>query len=510
MVSALAVSCFCSPITSLSLHYSPPSSVSKLQFTTKHLLHSFCLRCSNTNTLPTLNANFSYLLITHSRIFSNTLFTHSLVFFFQFSASLISLFQEFGIGFVETQVLVSNNPDLTSVSMHSLRSRVLSLQSLGFDRVSLHHLVAKRPTVLTDNEIDPFLTFLKDELQGKFEIEQLNRLLSATEPKFLVDFPHKVQLLVHRGVPVDEVVHVLNKLNLPKALCHRSIDEIDRTIAFLERFGGVSLILKRPVILNYDLDNQLVPRISVLIELSGGDEDGIGRLLLRFPAFLNYSVEHVEGHVEFLRSFAELDEHEIFRVMLGFPAIVTTSRNRKLRPRVQFLKECGLDSDDIFKFLIKAPLFLSHSFHGNIANKLVLLVKIGFRYRTKDLAMAIRSATRTNCENLQKVIGLFLSYGFSFEEIVAMSKKHPQILQYNHASLEKKMKYLIEEMNRDIAELLVFPAFLGYKLDDRIKLRYEVKKRMREGKMSINKLLTVSNERFVGEPTKACAMADLE
>ncbi|KAG5036045.1 hypothetical protein GLYMA_04G228500v4 [Glycine max] len=433
----------------------------------------------------------------HRRRCSNSLATADAQF-----ASIIALFQDIGIGFEETQVLLCNNHDLASVPIDSLHVRFLSLRSLGFDPLTLCKLVTKRPTILTANEIDPLLTFLRDNLQGKLEKQQLNRLLSSTEQEFLESFPQKVQFLVDRGIPVDQVVHVLNKVNLSKVLCRRSLEEIDRTISFLEPFGGIALILKRPQILNHDLDTQIVPRVKFLMELSDGDEDSVGKVLLRFPIFLNYSVAHVEEHVGFLSSFAEFDYKQIFRIIQVYPAIVTTSRERKLRPRIQFLKECGLDSDEIFKFLIKGPTFLSISFNENIAYKLVLLVKIGYRYRSKDLAMAIRSATRTNCGNMQKVISLFLNYGFSCEDIVAMSKKQPQILQYNHTSLEKKMEYLIEEMGRDIEELLLFPAFLGYKLDDRIKHRFEVKKLVRGRGMSINKLLTVSEETFAGKRKK--------
>ncbi|XP_061364065.1 transcription termination factor MTERF8, chloroplastic-like [Gastrolobium bilobum] len=422
--------------------------------------------------------------------------------------TLFSLFREMGIVYEETQLLLLNNPDLTLVSMDSLRARVLCLQSLGLDRVALNYLVMKRPTVLTDKEIDTLLNFLRDELEGQLEQAQLKRFLSVTEPRFFVGFPQKIQLLVDRGIPVDKVVHVLNKINLTKALCHRSMDEIDRIITFLEPFGGISLIIRWPAILNYDLDNQLIPKIKVLTQLNGGDVRDVGKVLHKFPAILSYSVKHVEQHVELLKSFANLDDQEIFKLILEFPAIVTNSRERKLRPRIQFLKECGLDSGDIFKFLIKAPLFLAHSFRENIACKLVFLVKIGYKYRTKDLAMAIAFTTRSSCENIQKVITLFLSYGFSCEDIVNMSRMQPQILQYNHTSLEKKMKYLIEEMDRDIEELLVFPAFLGYKFDDRIKHRYEVRKSISGGGMSLNKLLTVSTERF-DKRKKASALGNL-
>ncbi|KAI4338044.1 hypothetical protein L6164_016398 [Bauhinia variegata] len=415
---------------------------------------------------------------------------------------VFSFFREMGIDHEETETLVSH-PEFTLVSMDSMRARVLSLQSIGLDRLALYHLITKRPTSLIAKEVDPLLRFLRDELQGQLEQAQIKRLLSATEPRFLVGFDKKVALLVNRGIPREKIAHVLNNVNLTKALCHRSVDEIDRIMAFLDPFGGISLIVKRPSILNFDLDSQLIPRTRLLVELSGGDEDATGTVLRKLPAILNYSVEHVEGHLELLRSFAGLNDEQIFRIMLVFPNIISASRERKLRPRIQFLKECGLNSEDIFKFLIRAPLFLGHSFHDNIANKLVFLVKIGYKHRTKDMAMAMASTTRTSCENLQKVIGLFLSYGFSFADILAMSKRHPQILQYKHISSEKKIEYLVGELGRDKEELLVFPAFLGYKLDARIKLRYEEKKGIRGEGMSLNKLLTVSTERFTGKIKKA-------
>lgn len=423
------------------------------------------------------------------------------------SGMRISLFQEMGIGFDETQVLLLNNPDLSLLPLDSLRARILSLQSLGLDRVAMNQLVSKRPSVIAAKELEPLLSFLRYGLQGQLEQAQVTRLLSAAEPRLLVGFPHKVQLLVDRGVPVDKIVHVLNNVSLPKALCNRSLDEIGKMLSFLEPFGGVSLILKRPAILNFDLDNQLIPRVEVLRKISGGDEDGVSKVLYKFPTILSYSGEHVMGHARFLRDFAGLEDSQIFRIITVFPAIITASRERKLHPRIRFLKECGLDSAEIFKFLSKAPTFLAHSWHENIAYKLVLLVKIGYKHRTKDLATAMASTTRTSCENMQKVVSLFLNFGFSCEDIFAMSKKQPQILQYNHTSLEKKMNYLIEEMNRDIEELLVFPAFLGYNFDSRIKHRFEEKKGVRGEGMSLNKLLTVSSDTYTtGKRKKVSAI----
>ncbi|KAF8379815.1 hypothetical protein HHK36_029264 [Tetracentron sinense] len=382
---------------------------------------------------------------------------------------LLSLFREIGFEERETEVLLDINPALRFTSSKSLRNRVHSLRSVGIDGFALCRLITKRPDVLTAEEIDPLICFIRDELEGEVDPVQLKRLLTVTEPRLLAGFARKVRLLIHHGVPPQKLTHVLNNVNLSKVFCHKPDEEIERTIIFLNRFGGVHLIVKRPSLLNYDLETQLIPRTGFLMELSGGDEDATGVVLRKLPAILTYTVEHFESHVEFLRSFVGLTDLEIFKIVLVYPNVFSASKERKLRPRIEFLKQCRLSSNDIFRFLTKAPLFIGLSFKENLSTKLGFLVKIGYENRTKELALAMGAVTRTSCENMQKVIGVFLSYGFSFEDILAMSEKHPQILQYNHKSLEKKMEYLIEEMDREIGELLAFPAFLGYKLDDRIR-----------------------------------------
>ncbi|KAL4594654.1 hypothetical protein ACB092_12G035400 [Castanea dentata] len=359
-------------------------------------------------------------------------------------------------------------------------------RELGLEDKETELVLDKNPTLA--------LTSL-DSIRARIEPMQLKHLLTAADPRFLVGFDQKVKLLLDRGVPSEKIGYVLNHVKLAKAVCLRPIEEIDRTITFFSPYGGIDLIVRRPEILNYNLESQLIPRIGFLLDLSGGDKDATGNVVRRLPMILSYSVEHLEGHVEFLRSFAGLNNQQIFKIFLVFPSVVSASKERKLRPRIEFLKQCGLDSNDIFKFLIKAPLFLGLSF-DNLNYKLVFLVKIGYKYRTRDMAMAMGSVTRTSCENLRKVIWLFLSYGLSYSDIVSMSTKHPQILQYNHSSLEEKMEYLIEDMGREVGELLAFPAFLGYKLDERIKVRYEAKKKITGEGMSINKLLTVSTKRF--------------
>ncbi|KAL1206561.1 Transcription termination factor MTERF8 [Cardamine amara subsp. amara] len=409
--------------------------------------------------------------------------------------SLLSLFRDIGFREEETELILTKNPDVKSTSLDKIGARIASLQSLKIDGFALQGLIAKCPNLLTSEELDLVISFLVDELEGRLEPELVERLLSVVDTSFLLSFNQKVRLLIHHGIPKDKISYVLNKVYLNKLLYQKSVEDIERLISFLEPFGGIGIIAKRPVILNSDLDTQLIPRVDFIRNLSGEDDFATGAVLRRLPAILSYSVEHINGHVEFLKSFAGLTSEQVFKIFHVFPNVISTSKERKLRPRIEFLKECGFDSPGMFKFLSKAPLFLALS-EDNLSHKLGFLVKIGYKHRTKELAFAMGAVTRTSSDNMQRVIGLYLSYGLSFEDILAMSTKHPQVLQYNHSSLEEKLEYLIEYMGREVEELLAFPAFLGYKLDSRIKHRYEEKLKSRGENMSLNKLLTVSAERF--------------
>ncbi|KAL7613341.1 hypothetical protein Lser_V15G09607 [Lactuca serriola] len=415
------------------------------------------------------------------------------------ATSLFALFLEMGISKKGTDAILENHPALRVAPFESIRTQIHGLQNLGINGPVLFRLIKKRPDVLIAKEIHSLVCFLSHDLikdTNMIEAAPLARLLTATDPKLLSGFEAKVRLLLDLGIPTERLAHVLNNVNLTKALCLKSYEEIKRMMSFLNGFGGVELILRRPAILNFDLDSQLIPRVEFFLNMSGGDEVATTTVLLKLPFILAYTVDHYTNHVDFFRSFAGLTDEEIFKIILVYPSLFSASRERKLHPRIEFLKQCGFNSNDIYKLLIKAPLFLSLSFDDNLAYKLVLLVKIGYEHRTKELGLAMGWVCRTSCKNMQEVISLFLNYGLTCEEILAMGKKHPQVLQYNHKSMKLKLDYLTQEMGYEVKEMLAFPAFLGYGFDGRIKHRFEASGKNSGEGMSINKLFSMSTARF--------------
>ncbi|XVE58268.1 hypothetical protein DITRI_Ditri04bG0156800 [Diplodiscus trichospermus] len=153
------------------------------------------------------------------------------------------------------------------------------------------------------------------------------------------------------------------------------------------------LLDKNPTLRSMSLD-KIRARFLALQSIGIND---IALYQLKLPAILSYSLEHMEDHVEFIRSYVGLNDPEIFKTILVFPIVINASKERKLHPRIKFLKQCGLNSYEIFKFLTRSPLFVALSFEDNLAHKLGLLVKIGYEYRTKELAVAFGTVIRASC-----------------------------------------------------------------------------------------------------------------
>ncbi|XP_020248058.1 transcription termination factor MTERF8, chloroplastic [Asparagus officinalis] len=404
------------------------------------------------------------------------------------AANSTFILHELGLSESQIDLLFQTHPQIELSSTESLNRRISQLRSLRITESA----ISRRPEILTSPEFDPLLDFIQKHLVGEIQQEKLERLLISTNPSNSIE---RIHLLLERGIPEEKLAHVINSVNVGKVFDGMQIRELEEVLLFLQRFGSPEIILRRPAILNLDLQTQLIPRINFLIDLADGEESAAATLIRKLPGILAYTVSHFRSHLNFWTSIG-LTREQILKMALVYPNIFSVSKERKLKPRIEFLTQCSLNTEEIFKFLIKAPTFLSLSFEKNLSKKLGFLIKIGYKHQTKELAIALGSVTRTSCKNLQMVVSLFLSYGFSCEDLLKMSKKHPQILQYNWVSLEKKMEFLIEEMERDVGELMGFPAFLGYKLDDRIKHRYEMKKESRGKGMSLNKLLSVSTKRF--------------
>ncbi|KAL6503948.1 hypothetical protein OROGR_025871 [Orobanche gracilis] len=123
------------------------------------------------------------------------------------SVMLFPLFQEMGLNARQSGSILNSNAALRIIPYESIRNRIRFLQSAGVIGLALSRLIVKHPDILTSEEIDELSCFIIDdtslELRGKINQSQIERLLTAKNPGFLVGFENKVWLLLQLGIWKD-------------------------------------------------------------------------------------------------------------------------------------------------------------------------------------------------------------------------------------------------------------------------------------------------------------------
>eukprot|EP01018_Ginkgo_biloba_P034356 Gb_06120 [translate_table: standard] len=411
-----------------------------------------------------------------------------------------SILEELGLANKEVKLLMRKHPFLSNQSPTSMSKTIQALESLGIKGDRLILFIKKRPSVFTV-DLESTTDFIRENLE-EFNVEKFHRILFKADPRVVLSFPDKINLLLKHGVKKSQLNNLLNKLNL-KVFCERSVEDLNDVLIFLKDFDEekefCGIILRHPALLLLNVGRDLKPRVEFFENLLKG-EDVLKKLLRLFPGILAYTVEHMEKHVEYLKS-SVFSEANVAIIVMAYPQILSLSIERKLQPKIEFLQKCGLNEKEIAKLLIRCPAFLGLSFDENLSRKAILLGNIGFEPYSYHLAQVLSTVSRISYEKLQTTIDLFLSYGLSYEDICEMGTKQPHILRYSHECLKPKIDYLVNEMHSSSKDLISCPAFLGYSLEDRIKPRHEIMEwLMSKGlikRYSLNRILAISDKDFM-------------
>jgi mTERF domain-containing protein len=201
------------------------------------------------------------------------------------------------------------------------------------------------------------------------------------------------------------------------------------------------------------VDNNLQPKlIFFMIMTLMLTPDDVRKILLKFPGILNYNLEN---HIlPIIRYFLSLDIStvEVASMLLKFPRIVTNSLV-KIKHVVGYLRfELDLEADGVRRILYQAPQVLSLA-PSNLQSKVDFLLQV-------VAPGSILGDDEDSTKILRKVI-------------VGM----PSLLYLNiEKNLEPKAEYLrsrlgSEELSRALNRL---PMLLAYSLEKRIKPRLEM------------------------------------
>ncbi|KAL0356709.1 UNVERIFIED_CONTAM: Transcription termination factor MT, chloroplastic [Sesamum calycinum] len=231
----------------------------------------------------------------------------------------------------------------------------------------------------------------------------------------------------------------------PKVLGYLSMEEMNQKVAYLKDFGLNNedvgrLLAFKPQLMACSIEDRWRPLVKYFYYL-GISRDGMRRILTMKPMVFCVDLENtIVPKVQFLRDIG-VQEDAIGSVLARFPSLLTYSLYKKIRPVVIFLlTKAGVSQQDIGKVIALGPELVGCS----IANKLDHNVKY------------------------------FLSLGITLPVLGKMISDFPMLLRYNIDILRPKYRYLRRTMIRPLQDLIEFPRFFSYSLDERIIPRHKI------------------------------------
>jgi mTERF domain-containing protein len=271
------------------------------------------------------------------------------------------------------------------------------------------------------------------------------------------------------------------------------------------------IVRKYPQVLHSSVVIDLVPNVRYIQGL-GVEPKQVGSLLTRYPQVLGYRIEGTMSTSVAYLAMVGVDKRQIGPVLTEKPEIMGMRVSNNLRPKVEFIISCGIPRLVVGKMIENRPYILDYDVETKMQPAVDALLEFGVQREAlpqmllqypEVLGMKVKEKVEA------KLPWLTAKVGVRREDMGAILEKLPQILAMNvptgtkrvHAlrelgltkeevaqmivacpqliglSIEKRISpnggFLVKEMERDVKELLAFPAFLTYDLDTRIRPRFE-------------------------------------
>lgn len=296
----------------------------------------------------------------------------------------------------------------------------------------------------------------------------------------------------------------------------RNIEELDEIVWCLEKNGvkreWIGYVISRcPELLTFSID-ELQTRMSFYFDM-GMNEKDFGTMVFDFPKVIGfYSLEEMNQKVAYLKEFG-LGNEDVGRLLAFKPQLMGCNIEERWKPLVKYLYYLGISRDGMRRILTVKPIVFCFDMETNIVQKVQFFRDIGVQDKgiasmlvkfpsllTYSLYKKIRpvvifllTKAGVSRTDIGKVIGLgpellgcsiskkldpnvkyFMSLGIDVKTLGRMIVDFPMLLRYNVDILRPKYRYLRRTMVRPLNDLIEFPRFFSYSLEDRIIPRHKI------------------------------------
>ncbi|XP_031494693.1 transcription termination factor MTERF5, chloroplastic isoform X1 [Nymphaea colorata] len=257
--------------------------------------------------------------------------------------------------------------------------------------------------------------------------------------------------------------------------------------------GQIKDMVRRfPSFAYYSLDGKIKPVVELLIQL-GVPESDIPSIIFKRPQLCGISFsENLMPMMKYLESLG-VDKRQWAKVIYRFPALLTYSR-QKVKASVDYLAELGISAEVIGKILTRCPHIVSYSVEdklrptGEYFESLGVNAAVLLQRAPQAFGLSIEA-------NLKPVTDFFLEKGFAMEEVTTIVSRYGTLYTFSLAeNLHPKWEFFLTTDYKK-SDLVKFPQYFGYRLEQRIKPRYKHMKELGV-RLLLNQLLSTSDAEF--------------
>ncbi|CAA2975167.1 transcription termination factor MTERF15, mitochondrial [Olea europaea subsp. europaea] len=337
-------------------------------------------------------------------------------------------------------------------------------------------------------------------------------------PSELPHFLKKNQFLLNSNTPeIEKSLKILSSLNpsqdfVVSVLCScPSVLELE----FLEKWqlgiselgiSNVSIIAIRNILevsRKYDLKPDDVFRCIKCLKRLGFRENTVTRVLEAVPMVIMSSEEKIRGKTEFLIRLG-IQKKEIDQVVCSFPGILAFGVENRLKPLIDEFEDLGYSLSEVRREVIRDPRILGLE-NGEFSQCLKLLKSLRCRLPIKENIFR-HGAFRAGYE-VKIRVDCLRKHGLIYREAFTVLWKEPRVILYEIEEIEKKIEFLVQEMEFDVQCLVEVPEYLGVHLGKQIVPRFNVIKHLRSigglgDEVGLRDLIKLSRLRFYNRYVK--------
>ncbi|GAA0143499.1 hypothetical protein LIER_04167 [Lithospermum erythrorhizon] len=279
------------------------------------------------------------------------------------------------------------------------------------------------------------------------------------------------------GIPRDRLGEFVK--SHPQCLSASVVIELQPVIKFLrgldvekEDIGHV--LMKYPEFLGFKIEGTMSTSVAYLVSIGVCPRD-IGAMVTEYPYFLGMRVGTViKPLVDYLISLG-LPRMILARMLEKRVYILGYDLEETVKPNVDCLSSFGIRKEAIPKIIAQYPEILSLPLKAKLSSFqqfFNLKLKIdydGFARVVETMPQIIS----LNQSLIMKPVEFFLGRGFSSGDVAKMMVKCPQLVAVPVALMKISYYFFKSEIGKPLKELVEFPEYFTYRLESRIKPRYQ-------------------------------------